>query len=764
MKTLLIVESPAKSKTIEKHLGPNYIVLASFGHIRNLDKKGLGIDVENDFRPTYKLLPDRSKQIKAIQETIKKVDRVLLASDEDREGEAIAWHCAIVFKLNINDTNRICFHEITKSALEHAVANPRKINMSMVYSQQARRILDRLVGFKLSPLLWKYISPKLSAGRVQSVALKLLVDQEKEIDKFTEKKNYKTVGLFDKKISASLNTNFENSEHANSFLNDCKSSKFTIKKIDKNRVEKRPPPPYITSTIQQDGSSRFGIGSKKVMSILQKLYEGGLITYHRTDSTNLSTHIKEDIKKYIIEKFDKKYYHARNYKSTIKCAQEAHEAIRPTHIDQEEINDTFDGLEKKIYNLIWKRTVSSQMSDSISDIYTITISISNRKEFFTSKAEKVIFDGYKKIYDDSFKSEDDDKTDDGDNILSAFIVDNIKENEEIKYVNIKSSEKYQTPVLHYNEASIIKKMEKIGIGRPSTYSNIIETIIERKYVEKKDISGKKVNIQVFILANNEISNKTDNITVGSEKKKIVPTDLGKATTKFLEQNFANILDSNFTSILEGNLDDIANSNSEWTTIVKDFYGNFIPNVEKLNDKEMVSKNNDDKKRFLGMNDEGKKVYAYIGKFGPLLQIGEEKNDIKYVKLDSKYSVDKVTIDQFKEITKYPKNIGLYQDKSVYIKNGMYGFYISYNENNYKFTEGYDENISLEDAIKCIGGISPNGVVSKIDKYTIKNGQYGPYIEYNKKFFSIPKEYDVNTLTKEQCAFIIKIPKKVYKKK
>jgi DNA topoisomerase-1 len=763
MKTLLIVESPAKSKTIEKLLGPGYIVLASFGHIRNLDKKDLGIDVNNGFKPSYTTLPDKSKQIKAIQEAIKKVDNVLLAADEDREGEAIAWHCAVVFKLKIDALNRICFHEITKSALEHAVANPRTINMSMVYSQQARRILDRLVGFKLSPLLWKHIAPKLSAGRVQSSALKLLVDQEKEVAKFTEKKYYKTLGLFNKKINATLNHNFEKSEDVLMFLNDCKKSIFTIIGIDKKNVEKKPPPPYITSTIQQDIGSRFSIGSKKIMSILQKLYESGYITYHRTDSTNLSNDVQGLIKTYICDKFGKNYLHARIYKSKIKCAQEAHEAIRPTKINLDILgDDTFDELEKKIYNIIWKRTVASQMSACITELYTITINISNRKELFIARAEKMIFDGYKKIYDDV---KNDDNADDCDAILpNDFVVDNIKNNEILQYLKITSTEKYQSPPPRYNESTLIKKMEKIGIGRPSTYSNIIETIIERKYSEKKDLKGLKVDIDIYILEKNDIKNKKESIVTGSEKKKLVPTDLGINKTAFLENNFSQILDYNFTSNLEEKLDEIANSNMQWDSVVKDFYEQFIPNVDKLNDKALISKSKDERKKCLGTTDDGKSVYVYVAKYGPVIQIGDDK-DIKYVKLDSEYGINSVTLDDIKEIIKYPKKIGVYKEKDILLKNGMYGYYIYYNEQNYKLLESMDENININDAIKCIDTKDgQNTDTIKIDKYTIKNGPYGYYILFNKKFYSIPKEYDVTTLTKELCATIIKIPKKIYKKK
>jgi DNA topoisomerase-1 len=766
MKTLLIVESPAKSKTIEKILGSDYIVLSSFGHIRNLDKNGLGIEIENNYRPIYKKLTDRSKQIKSIEETIKKVDRVLLASDEDREGEAIAWHCAIVFKLNLNDLNRICFHEITENALKNAVNNPRKIDMAMVNSQQARRVLDRLVGFKLSPLLWKYIAPKLSAGRVQSSALKILVDQETEIGKFNEKKFIKTIGLFSKKISANLDTKFEKGDDALLFLNDCQKAEFMIKSIDKKKVEKTPPPPYITSTIQQDIGSRFGIGSKQIMSILQKLYEAGLITYHRTDSTNLSSHIQDEIKKYILGEYGKDYLKIRNFKSKIKCAQEAHEAIRPTYINKKEIDGDFNDIEKKIYDIIWKRTVASQMSVCVSEVFTVSISISGRKEMFISNCEKIIFDGYKKVYDEIIKDDDNSEKDEP----IGFIVDDIKEKDILKYIKITSSEKYQNPPGRYNESSLIKKLEKSGIGRPSTYASIMETIVERKYVEKKNIIGIKKDVKSYILEKDTIKTNDDKNVFGAEKKKLVPTDLGLAVNKFLESHFNNILDSNFTSGLEEKLDDIANNKNEWLTVVDQFYKGFEPNILKLNDKEMITNNNNDKKRLVGTDENGSNVYAYIARYGPVFQVGEGKS-AKYVKIDSNYSVDKVTMDDFLILSKYPRIIGQYEGSDIILKKGMYGIYLSYNGKNFKILEDYDENIDIESAIKCINGNvndtkteANKGLIKKIDKYDIKNGPYGHYILYNKKFFSIPKTYDIDVLSKADCDVIIKLPKKIYKQK
>jgi DNA topoisomerase-1 len=760
MKTLLIVESPAKSKTIEKLLGSNYVVLSSFGHIRNLDKKSLGIDIEDNFRPNYRILTERSKQIKQIQDTIKSVDKVLLASDEDREGEAIAWHCAIVFKLNVSDNNRITFHEITKEALESAVANPRKIDMNMVYSQQARQILDKLIGFKLSPLLWRYIAPKLSAGRVQSVALKIIIDQEVEISKFSEKKYYKTSGIFNKNIKSLLNEKFIEQSVVNNFLNDCKSAIFTISDINKSSLEKRPPPPYTTSTIQQDACSRFMIGAKKVMSVLQKLYESGLITYHRTDSTNLSTQIVNQIKTYITDKFGKKYLHVRIYKSKIKCAQEAHEAIRPTNIEKAEITSAeFDEIDKRIYNIIWKRTVASQMSALMYDLFTITIKISNRSELFISKIEKVTFDGYRKIYDDRIKNDDITLDDSIEEMPEDFVVDQLKKDDVVNYNKISCTEKYDNPPLRYNEASLIKKMEKVGIGRPSTYAGTIETIMERKYVEKKDIKGEKRETINYTLEKGNIKNKVETITFGGEKKKLIPTDLGCETNKFLEEHFVDILDYNFTSQLEEKLDNIANNNAIWNDVIQDFYDIFNPSVVKLNNKELVAKAKDDRKRLLG-KDGDNNIYAYIGKFGPVIQIGEDK-DKKYLKLDEKYSVNTVTLEDYKQfsVSKYPKKIGVFEEKEVFLKNGAYGLYIQHDEKNYKLINDYDENMTLEDAIACI----KEKQSIKVGAYTIKKGPYRMYILYDKKFFSIPSEYDPMNLSEEDCKKIVEIPKKKFVK-
>lgn len=775
MKTLLIVESPAKSKTIEKLLGKDYIVLSSFGHIRDLEKTNIGIDIENDFEPNYKLKSDRSKQIKIIRDTIKNVDRVLLASDEDREGEAIAWHVAVVFKLDINIKNRICFHEITEKALKDAVSNPRLINMSMVNSQQARRVLDRLVGFKLSPLLWKHIGPSLSAGRVQSSALKICCDQENDIMKFIGVKKIKTIGIFNKKITASLNKIFEIEQDAIEFLNACKVENgtiFTVSSIDKNTVEKCPPPPYTTSTIQQDIGTRFGLGSKQIMSILQKLYEAGLITYHRTDSTNLSTYIQEHIKDYVLNKWGETYLKLRTFKSKIKCAQEAHEAIRPTYIDKPVLDDSHDNISKKIYDIIWKRTVASQMSVSISDIYTINIGNNKRPEIFISKCEKMVFDGYKKVYDDTNNGEtsDDisiDTLNEKDDPLkdTNFNITDIKIGENLNYLKITCVEKYQNPPTRYNEASLIKRMEKSGIGRPSTYANIMETLMDRKYLEKNDVPGIKKEAKSFILQKNDIKIKVEQVKIGAEKKKLLVTSLGSCVNKFLEEHFKYIVDTKFTSDLEEKLDDIANNNAIWNIVVGNFYKNIEPQLKILNSKDEVSKTKDSNKKYLGRTDDDtKNVYAYLGKFGPVFQIGDGPDPKPtFIKIDPKYNLETVTLDDFKESNSlkntYPKILGEYEGNDIFLKKGPYGFYIVYNNKNYKLKSEFNEDLSITDAISCLGG--KDDIEKKVGKYTIKNGPYGPYILFNKKFYSIPKEYLLDSLTVENCDTIIKLPKKKF---
>ena len=785
MKTLLIVESPAKAKTIEKLLGPNYIVKSSFGHIRDLvkDKNDFGIDIEKNFKPKYKIMATRTKQIKDIQDVMKTIDRVFLAADEDREGEAIAWHCAIVFKIPLDELNRITFNEITKNALEKAVSNPRKIDLSMVNSQQARRILDRLVGFELSPILWKHVKPELSAGRVQSVCLKIITDKENDINIFLDNKFYKTIGIFNNNITSNLNKLFEKEQEALDFLESSKVSIYSVENIETKRNEKRPPPPYITSSIQQDIGNRYGLPAKKIMSILQTLYEGGLITYHRTDSTNLSSFAMDEIKKYISTHIGANYLHPRIYKTKSKCAQEAHEAIRPTYFDKTELGDTFTDLDKKVYALIWKRTIASQMSAYIYDAITITINISNNNELkFITKSEKSIFDGYKKIYEEIQEKKDDNEDD---ILISNDILNNIEIGKTLDLNKITSTEKYKNPPSRYTEASLIKKMELLGIGRPSTYTNIIETILDRNYVEKKDIEGKKVDSSEFTYVNNnkkEITKKNIKISIGAEKKKMIPTEIGKITLEFLEKNFQDIVNYGFTNSMENKLDIIASGSLEWTQAVSEFYSLFHPKVELLNSTPS-QKSIHNKKRVVGTNEDGKNIYTYIAKYGPVLQIGEDNDkNKKYIKLDEKFNVETVSMDDIKSMIKFPKSLGFHKNFEIVVKNGPYGFYLVYNGKNHKIPPEFNELLTLEEAIQCVENTyvkqsveldnnddtkdnsstqkneneneNVNKNVKSIGDYHIKIGKYGPYILYNGKFYKIKNNYEPENITEEDCIKII----------
>ena len=787
MKTLLIVESPSKVKTIEKLLGSNYVVRASFGHIRDLDKKDFGVDIENNFKPNYILMTTRAKQIKELKDMSKNVDKIFLASDEDKEGEAIAWHVAVILKMDLSEKNRICFHEITKKALENAVANPRKVDMAMVNSQQARRILDRIVGFSLSPLLWKYIAPNLSGGRVQSVCLKLTIEKEEDIDKFNDKKYFKTKGIFENDLEGFLNKKFESKEEVMDFLEKCKSSVFTIRAIEKSVSEKNPPPAFITSSIQQDAGTRYGMSSKKIMSVLQKLYESGLISYHRTDNVNLSTEFIDKIENYVTEKFGANYFKKRIYKSKVKCAQEAHEAIRPTNINTSILDDDYDAYEKKIYNLIWKRTIASQMSKAVYDVYKVFIALSNSKYEFVSTFEKLVFEGYKKIYEDFVPKKNENDEEETKTIKDEKILNKIKENATIPYKTISALEKYMNPPSRFSEATLIKKMEVLGIGRPSTYSNIINTLLERKYITVENIEGAKKDIINYILEKNDIKQEPTKISIGSEKKKMLPTQLGKNTCKFLTEHFIDLMDYKFTSNLEEKLDDVANDKIIWNVLLKDFYNEFHPIVNKLQNVKYSNDDNKDganheltkyknqDKRFLGLDKNNKNVYAYVGKFGPVLQFVDNDDATKTVfqKLED-FDVKTVELKDLDKIETYPKDLGVHEDgQHIYLKKGKFGLYIEHNKTNYKILDEFKgednngENISIKDALKCMTTKKTSNL-HDFGEYIVKEGQYGPYIIYDKKFFKIPRSIEINKLTKKDCIEIVKNdkdkPKTNYKDK
>ncbi len=782
MKTLLIVESPAKSKTIEKLLGPNYIVKASFGHIRDListAENPFGIEIENQYRPIYQNLPKSSEHIKELKATMSRVDRVLLASDEDREGEAIAWHCAVVLKLPLNVENRICFHEITESALRRAVDNPRRIDMNMVNSQQTRRVLDRLVGFELSPLL-NVIKRKLSAGRVQSVCLKILVEKEMIIGEFEERKYFRTVAYFKPGIVGVLNDTMVENDKVEEFMNEMKRiNEFVIESIESKRIEKRPPPPYTTSTVQQDIGSRLRIPSKILMNILQHLYESGKITYHRTDSTLLSEHIMKEIKTFVLgeEDLGKQYYHPRMYKTKTKSAQEAHEAIRPTSIFERELDDTFESNARSVYQMIWRRTIASQMSNYVYDLYTMMIGWDTSERKFQANAEKVIFEGFKKIYDDTPKREDDNE-DEGDVVNSLF--GDVGVGDKLVNEKIVSTEKYQNPPPRYSEATIIKKMEVAGIGRPSTYAKTLETLFEREYVQKKNVVGKKKKGISWMLdkeEGNKLKSHAIDISIGGEKNKLVPTELGKRVNSFLMEHFGGVINEEFTSTMEGKLDEIANGNMVWTNVVDECYGSFHPIVMQLNTRTSNEQQQRDPKRKIGEYD-GKNVYVYRSVNGPLYQIGEDKDKKKrYLELREGDEIDTVVYEDFMETMRnsYPRDIGEYNGVPIKLCKSKIGLYLSYNGNNIPIKEEIEdkENMTENQAISCLNiieEIDDNGekieliLPIKYGKYVINRGKFGNYVQLDKVYVNIPEHVKIHKMNKEVCEGMIENKKNMTKGK
>ncbi len=811
-KTLLIVESGAKSKTIEKLLGGDFRVMASFGHIRSLDDEGLGIDVANNFTPTYKIMDDKKNRetIARLREAIGKAGRVLIASDEDREGEAIAWHIAQVFKIPVGEKNRVTFHEITKSALDKAIRNPRTIDMNMVNSQQARQILDKLVGFDLSPVLWKYVAPKLSAGRVQSVVLKMVIEKENEVEAFKDRHHFRTVGIFQKSIKAGLNTVFERVEQARGFLEAVAKGKadgkvrFVVAAIDKIRVSKSPPPPFITSSIQQEAGCRFGVSSKKIMAVLQKLYQNGKITYHRTDSTTLSVQALGEIKEYVLDTFGSDFYEQRQFKSGAKNAQEAHEAIRPTYIRVSSLEgegDEYDKLEKRVYELIWKRTVASQMSECLSDVHTMKIMVEGMGTgmgeipfIFTAKAETIVFEGYRKLYDEQYKGKKEREEDEVAALMDTNedkkLFENMKVGSVLKMNSITSTEVALQPTPRYSEAHLIKQMERRGVGRPSTYASTIDTLLARNYVETRDIEGKKVEGTVLKLDGKEggsgaggggIEEKKIELKIGEEKKKLVPTSTGRVAVEFLGKHFENILNYDFTSQMETKLDEIAQNKHVWHGVVREYYDTFHPTVCQLLDKSnagVAKSMKADRKRLLGVGEDGRNVYVYVAKYGPVFQVGEDADKEKrYVKLDTaKYPLDTVTLEDYKTLTAgtagYPKVLGRHKDGEVVMKKGPFGVYVNYAGKNYKAT---GPEMSLEEFVEMIDrpstgavggggeGEAPVGtVIKEFGKYLVKNGKYGPYLQYEKTIAKIPKGVIPGDMTKEMCKELVEKAKALSK--
>ena len=741
---LVIVESPAKAKTIEKFLGEDYKVMSSYGHIRDLKKKELSIDPKT-LEPDYEIPDEKKKLVSELKSNAKKAKKIWLASDEDREGEAISWHLCEVLGLDEAKTNRIVFHEITKSAILDAIKSPRHLNMNLVNAQQARRVLDRLVGFKLSPVLWRKVKPALSAGRVQSVAVRLIVEREREIQAFRSEPYYRVNALFgitnadgsQSEVKAELDTRFKTHEEAVAFLEQCKDAKFTVSNITKKPLRRTPAPPFTTSTLQQEAARKLGFTVSQTMMVAQRLYESGRITYMRTDSVNLSSLAINTSKDEIIKLWGKEYSKTRNYHTHAKGAQEAHEAIRPTFMSQTEIDGT--AQEKRLYELIWKRTAASQMADALIDKTTVTIDIAGSQAKFVANGEVVTFDGFLKVYRES-TDEDDNNQEEATHMLPVMQVGNVLERREIT-----STERFSMGPIRYTEASLVHKLEELGIGRPSTYAPTISTIQQREYVQKGDKKGEERTYTVDTLKGTKVTSRERKEMVGSEKGKLLPTDIGIVVNDFLMANFPDIMDYNFTAKVEQQFDRIAEGKEEWNTMMKIFDKSFEPTVDKVMNARSEHKAGE---RQLGKEPEtGKPVFVKIGRFGPVVQIGsaDDTEKPRFSQLPSDKSIETITLEEALELFKLPRTIGEFEGSDVVIGAGRFGPYVMHNKKYVSLPKGTDPmKVTLEEAIQLIGEKREQEQKRHIKtfdedaKLEVLNGRYGPYIAYDGKNYRMPK--------------------------
>jgi DNA topoisomerase-1 len=763
-KNLVIVESPAKAKTIEKFLGPDYKVLSSRGHIRDLAKKSFSLE-ENaegrrDFTPNYEIPDDKKEQVRELKAAAKQAEMVWLASDEDREGEAIAWHLAEVLKLKPERTRRIVFHEITKDAILHAIANPRDIDIDRVNAQQARRVLDRIVGFELSPVLWKKIKPALSAGRVQSVAVRLIVDREEEINNFKSEEFYRVNGQFTTAAGATvrteLNRRMSGHDAADELLRDCRNASFTVSQVNVRPVKKSPAPPFTTSTLQQEAARKLGFTVAQTMRVAQDLYEAGHITYMRTDSMNLSQLAINTISKVITDKLGPEYLKVRHYHTSAKGAQEAHEAIRPTYVDKETIEG--NEREKRLYTLIRRRAIASQMADAEMEKTTVDIEISTRPggEHFQAQGEVIKFDGFLRVYLEG-------KDDEGEEATEGLLP-RMSQGEQLTAGDITATQRFTVHPPRYTEASLVKKMEELGIGRPSTYAPTISTIQQREYVEKGDREGTERTISILTLpagaADIKVSERTE--TVGSDRGKLIPTDTGTVVNTFLSEYFPDILDYNFTAKVEEQFDDIAEGKTEWQKEIGDFYSVFHPEVEKAMNVRLEHRVGE---RVLGKHPEsGKTVSVKIGRFGPLVQIGDADSDEKpqFASLLKGQSLATLTLEEALKLFEFPRTIGEYEGKDVTVAVGRFGPYVKHDGKFVSIPADIAPSaISLEEAIELIDKkrtADANRLIKSFDEdadVQVLNGRFGPYIAYQKSNYKIPKTVEnAADLTLEQCREII----------
>jgi len=754
-KNLLIVESPAKAKTIEKILGSDFDVRSCYGHIRDLEKDDMGIDLNNNYLPRYKVPDDKLKVVSELKSLAKKSKEVWLASDEDREGESISWHLAEVLGLDPKSTKRIVFHEITAPAIKKAVSNPRLINMDLVNAQQARRVLDRLVGFELSPVLWKKVQPSLSAGRVQSVAVRLIVDREREINHFVSESSYKAEALFaavdihQKPVTfkAEGPTKMATIQQAQQFLNSCINANYTVAYIEVKPAKRTPAAPFTTSTLQQEASRKLGYSVSKTMLIAQKLYESGKITYMRTDSFNLSDTALADISKEINTAFGSQYHQPRKFKNKNESAQEAHEAIRPTYMSNHTIADD-EG--KRLYELIWKRTIASQMSDAAFEKTIAKINISTNKEQLTATGEVLKFDGFLKVYLEGRDEEDEEDTE---GMLPPLAIGKV-----LDFKEMTATEKFTRPNARYTEASLVKKMEELGIGRPSTYAPTISTIIKRNYVEKRDKDGVKRQVNILRLTpNNQIEKEIVMENTGAEKAKLFPTDLGMVVTDFLKQHFNKVMDFSFTAKIEQEFDEIAEGKIKWSNMIDGFYKPFHLNIENTLETAERAKG----ERDLGIDEaSGKKIIARMGRYGPMVQIGETTADEKprFAKLKANQSIETITVEEAMQLFQLPKSIGEYEGEELIVNAGRFGPYVKFKDQFVSLPKNEDPlEITIERAIELIQ--QKNAADAAIGYYEEKpvtkgKGRFGPFIKWDDLYINIPKGYNFDALTQQNIEELI----------
>ncbi|MEP6582964.1 MAG: type I DNA topoisomerase [Ginsengibacter sp.] len=764
-KNLLIVESPAKAKTIEKILGSDFEVRSCYGHIRDLEKDDMGIDVNNHFAPRYKVPDDKAKVVKELKQFAKKADEVWLASDEDREGESISWHLAEVLGLDIKTTKRIVFHEITKPAIQNAVDNPRLINMDLVNSQQARRVLDRLVGFELSPVLWRKIGMKggLSAGRVQSVAVKLIAEKEREINQFVTASSFRIEAFFSANDLQGRSISFKADdgnqrtiEGAESFMEKCKAASYSVRDIIVKPGKRTPAAPFTTSTLQQEASRKLGYGVSKTMLIAQKLYESGKITYMRTDSLHLSDTAKEQIEAAITKNYGSNYLQMRVYKNKNENAQEAHEAIRPTDMSLSSIDD-YDTA--RLYDLIWKRTIASQMSDAVLEKTTAKIKISTVEDELTATGEVLKFDGFLKVY---YESNDEDESD-GQQMGSESRLPPLTIGQQLAFVNMTATEKFTRPSARYTEASLVKKLEELGIGRPSTYAPTISTIVKRNYVEKRDKEGVKRDVRIVKLQDDKIEKVTIQENTGAEKSKLFPTDLGLVVTDFLNLHFVTVMDYSFTANIEEEFDKIAEGKEKWSTMVGRFYKPFHENVEHTLENADRAKG----ERELGVDPvSGRPVFSRMGRYGPMVQIGAQDDEEKprFAKLKTTQSIETISLEDALELFKLPLSLGEYNGLEVSVNVGRFGPYVRFGEQYISIPKGEDLfEIDLERAIEIINAKQvEDAPIGYFDEKPITKGKgrFGPFIKWNDLFINVPRAYNFESLTQKDCDELIE--KKIVK--